>query len=138
MSIRGSCSCRNLELVWHTVDYSVAPRACQCDYCRAKDAAYVSKSRTAVELRVHKEPLHRICEHGSKSAQFHECANCGDVVLVTANIDGEMYGALNARCLVNPQGFSGDIETHFDAQTAAQKRERWRRNWCSPVKLSVI
>ena len=136
MSMRGSCSCNNIQLVWHTVDYSVVPRACQCEYCLAKQAAYVSKSGTAVNVLVHKECLHREIEHGSRNARFHECANCGDVVLVTAEIDGIMYGALNARCMKNALGFPAAAKTDFFGHTAEQKRDRWHQNWCHSVTIT--
>lgn len=43
LPLEGRCSCGNLSVHWQTVDYSVVPRACQCDYCRAHDAAWVAK-----------------------------------------------------------------------------------------------
>ena len=134
--MRGSCSCKNIEVVWHTVDLSVVPRACQCEYCLAKGAAYVSKSGTAVEVRVHNERLHRIITHGSRSARFHECGSCADVVFVTANIDGELYGALNAHCMKNKLGFPVSMPLDFSGQSAAQKWQRWRENWCHPVTIT--
>ena len=135
MSLRGSCRCNNIEVLWHTVDYSIVPRACQCEYCLAKGAAYVCKSGTAVEVCIHKEQLHRISTHGSKTARFHECGHCGDVVFVTADIDGDFYGVLNALCMKNTLGFPAPVKTDFRGHSAEQKRERWRQNWCYPVAI---
>jgi len=137
MSMRGSCNCNNFEILWRTVDYSVVPRACQCEYCLARGAAYVSKSGTAIEVRVRNDNLHRIVTHGTGSAGFHECAGCGDLVLVTAAIGNELYGALNAGCMDNKLGFSEPVQTHFVSQTVAQRRERWRQNWCCPVRITA-
>jgi hypothetical protein len=134
--MRGSCSCNNIEVVWHTVDYSVVPRACQCDYCRAKGAVYASKSGTAMEVLIHKVDLHRIITHGSGVARFHECGNCTELVFVTADIDGEMYGALNAACLKNKLGFSGAVVADYSGDSAAERRERWRQHWCHPVRIT--
>ncbi len=136
MSLRGSCRCNNIEVLWHTVDYSIVPRACQCEYCLAKGAAYVCKSGTAVDVCIHKEPLHRISMHGSKTARFHECGHCGDVVFVTADIDGDVYGVLNALCMKNKLGFSAAVPTDYSAEAAETKRDRWRQNWCHPVTIS--
>lgn len=135
MSIYGHCDCRNIEVIWHTVDYSVAPRACQCDYCLARDAAYVSKAGTRVEVSIHNSKLHRIVRQGSESAEFHECGNCGRIVLATVELDGELYGALNANQLKNPRGFASPVKTDWSGQSAAQKLERWRQNWCHPVRI---
>jgi hypothetical protein len=138
ISMRGSCSCNNIEVVWHTVDLSVVPRACQCEYCLAKGAAYVSKSGTAVEVLIHKERLHSTVAHGSGTARFHECGNCGDLVFVTAQIDSEIYGALNALCMKNRLGFPAPVSTNFTSQTFEKKRERWRQNWCHPVTIKSL
>jgi hypothetical protein len=102
----------------------------------AKAAAYVSKSGSAVTLLVHYEHLHAVVEHGSRMARFHECANCGDVVLVTAEIEGIIYGALNASCMKNTLGFSAAVNTDFSGYTAGQKRDRWRQNWCHPITIT--
>jgi hypothetical protein len=136
MSMRGSCSCNNIQVVWHTVDYSGVPRACQCEYCLAKGAAYVSKSGTSVDVLVHKESQHRITVHGSGNARFHECSGCGDLVFVTATIDGTSYGVLNAMCMKNKLGFPAAVMADVSGQTAAQKRDRWRQNWCYPLSIS--
>lgn len=136
MRMHGSCRCKNIELHWRTVDFSVVPRACQCDYCRSHGAAYVSKAGTPVDVRIRDAGLHRIVRHGSNSAEFHECINCGELILVTATIDGEVYGALNARCLDNRLGFANATDVDYSGDTAAQKQARWRQNWCAPVLIS--
>lgn len=138
MSMFGSCKCNNIEVRWRTLDFSVVPRACQCDYCMTRGAAYVSKSGTSVEVHIRNESLHKIVKHGSNSAEFHECAGCGEVVLVTAIIADEMYGALNANRMTNKHGFSEPVQTHFSNQSAEQKRERWHQNWCHPVLITGI
>ena len=135
MSIPGSCDCNNIEIKWHTVDHSLVPRACQCDYCRGKSAAYVSKSGTRFDVTIRRDKLHKTVRHGSNSADFHECANCDQVIFVTAEISGELYGALNANHLNNKLGFSASVATEFVPQSAEEKRERWRQNWCHPVVI---
>jgi hypothetical protein len=136
MSITGGCDCKNIEITWHTVDHSEAPRACQCDYCSSKAAAYVAESGTRVDVLIRSKKLHKEVRHGSNSAVFHECANCSQVIFVTSEIEGEQYGALNANHLNNRFGFSAPVEVNFSSQTAEQKRERWRQNWCYPVLIT--
>lgn len=138
MSMRGSCDCNNIEIIWHVIDYSLVPRACQCDYCVTKSAAYVSKSATKFEAIIRNNNLHKTVQQGSNSAVFHECANCDQVIFVTIEIDGELYGALNANHLNNKLGFSTPVKTNFSSQTAQQKQERWRQNWCHPVSITNL
>lgn len=137
MTIRGSCKCNNIEVTWHTLDYSLVPRACQCDYCFSKSAEYVTKSGTKIEVSIRNEKLHRKIQQGSNSAVFHECSNCDQLIFVTSNIDGDIYGALNAHHLNNKHGFSVSVKANFSAQTAEQKKERWRQNWCHPVHIKT-
>lgn len=135
VTMRGSCKCGNIQVVWRTVDYSVVPRKCLCPYCKSKDAAYVSKSGSLVQVSIHNPDLHNIARHGSGTAEFHECGYCHALVLVTAAIEGDVYGALNANCLENKQGFSPAVDTDFSNQGAAEKLQRWRQNWCHPVQI---
>lgn len=132
----GGCDCNNIQVTWQTVDYSVIPRACHCEYCLSRHAAYVSKSGTRFVALIRNEDLHARVQHGSRTAVFHECVNCQQVVFVTAEIDGDIYGAMNANLLNNKLGFLSPVETNFGSQTAEQKRERWQQNWCHPVEIT--
>tara|TARA_B100001540_G_C15802563_1_gene640576 strand:- start:604 stop:1017 length:414 start_codon:yes stop_codon:yes gene_type:complete len=136
VSLRGACRCNNITLTWRNIDFSLVPRACGCDYCRDKGAAYVSKSGSAVEVRVVDSSQLRINEHGSRQAKFHECGNCGDVVLVVARIDGDLYCALNVNCLQQRQRFPQAIEVNFSDQSPREKLRRWQQNWCHPVRVN--
>jgi hypothetical protein len=62
--------------------------------------------------------------------------SCGDVVIVTADIDGTVYGALNALCMKNKMGFPASVRTDFSGQTAGQKQDRWCQNWCHPITMT--
>lgn len=136
MTMRGNCECKNIAVEWQTVDASVVPRQCQCHYCKEKGAAYVSKSGSSFKIRIRNEDFHRIVMQGSESAEFHECRNCGDLVCVTAAIDGELYGALNSHCLENKLGFASAIECNLSHQTPSEKKDSWRKNWCHPVFIA--
>ena len=135
MTMHGSCDCNNIEIMWHVVGCSFVPRACQCEYCVERSAAYVSESSAKIEVTIGNEDLHRVVLHGSKSAMFHECTNCIQVIFVTSEIDGELYGALNANHLDDKENFPDSTEANFSYQTAEEKRERWRQNWCHPVLI---
>jgi hypothetical protein len=136
MSIRGSCKCNNIEIIWHNVDRSLVPRECQCDYCVAKGVSYVSKSGTRVEVQIRKENLHHIHQQGTMSAKFHECMSCGELVFVTAEIEEELYCSLNASCIKNPFEFGASIKMQLHNQTETERRRRWRENWCHPVLIT--
>ena len=50
MSMHGSCRCKNIAVEWQTVDYSVVPRQCQCEYCKAKSA---DRGHFILKLAIH-------------------------------------------------------------------------------------
>lgn len=133
MAMRGSCRCRNIGLSWQNVDYSLVPRACGCEYCAAKGAAYVSKSGTRVKVVVQKPALLRLQQHGSQQATFNECGNCGDVVFVSVAIEGADYCAINVHCLEQRDRFPEAMRVNFSDQAPAHKRQRWAQNWCCPL-----
>ena len=133
--LAGSCSCNNMRVNWHTLDHSLVPRACQCAYCLSRSAAYVSKSGTRFEVFIGNSDLHRTSRQGSNSAVFHECAYCNELVFVTASIENDQYGALNANCLNNTFGFGPARPVDYGGQSAQQKLDRWKLNWCCPVLI---
>jgi hypothetical protein len=136
MSMRGSCRCKNISVSWRNRDLSLVPRACLCGYCSAKGAAYVSKSGTAVDALIRKGQFHVVREHGSRQAAFHECSYCGDVVIVTVQIEGILYCALNVLCLEDWRRFPQPVAVNFSDHTPEEKLRRWRQNWCYPVHMA--
>ena len=130
MSIHGQCQCGNIKTKWNCTDYSMSPRACQCDYCSNKQAAYVSKPGSLFELSIIDKQHHRKVKQGSETATFHECSYCNSLIAVTVEIDQILYGILNAKFLNNKIEFADAIETNFDGQSIEEKRQRWQRNWC--------
>ena len=135
--MRGHCKCRNIELVWHCVDFSIVPRKCQCSFCSDKDMAYVFKAGTRIDMQVHKNSSYQTRTQGSGTARFHQCSGCGEVVAVTAEIEDQTFAALNARCMQNKFGFAAPREPEFHEQTVEEKLRSWRQNWCCPVRITV-
>lgn len=131
--MRGGCRCGNISLSWQNVDYSLVPRACGCEYCAARSAAYVSKSGTRVDVVVRKPALLHLRRHGSEQATFNECGHCGDVVFVSAEIEDTDYCAINVHCLEQRNRFPDAIDVNFSDQSPEDKRNRWAQNWCCPV-----
>jgi len=55
------------------------------------------------------------------------------VVFVTAEVDGELYGALNANQFNDQSVVTAPVKLNFSSQSGEEKRQRWRQNWCRPV-----
>jgi hypothetical protein len=135
--MHGGCVCGNIRVEWGANDFSVTPRACQCGYCVAKNAAYVSRSGSIFRATIFDGAAHRVLGHGTHSAEFHECSRCDSLVFVTAHIDNTIYGVLNSKCFSDGTNFPPPQKISFDDETLEQRRGRWRNNWCYPVFVSV-
>ncbi|WP_444995484.1 hypothetical protein [Aliikangiella sp. IMCC44359] len=135
MNMLVSCDCKNIEVIWNNTDNRLVPRACQCDYCLSKSAVYVTNPKSSFEAWIRNTNLHNTTQHGSKNAVFHECGRCEQIIFVTVEIDEKTWGALNANQLKNKHEFPDPVALSFSHQTAQQKRERWRQNWCHPVTI---
>ena len=137
MSVYASCGCKNIEIDWQLTDHSLIPRSCQCSYCVSKNAAYISKSGTKFSVTVRKAKLLQAVRHGSNKAVFYECSHCDTLVFVTAELDGDLYGVINAKCAGKQLHFGPAISTYFEDQSPETKQLRWRQNWCCPISIEI-
>ncbi|MFA5548521.1 MAG: hypothetical protein WDA10_08285 [Porticoccaceae bacterium] len=136
--MRGGCRCGNIQLDWRSVDLSIVPRACACDFCRTRSVLWVGKAGTEVRVLIRMARHHRVLTQGTGTARFHECGHCDTLVLASCGIDGLCHGVLNANCLVNPAGFAAPVPLVLADEPLAERLERRRRNWCCPVLFDVV
>ena len=123
------CSCGNFEIDWDKSNTPLIARRCDCDYCTSKKCEYVSEPNSLVKFRVLDNSLHRVVKHGTESAEFHECTNCG-LVLVTSEIDGHLYSVLNARVLNIKFGNIEKAAKHFTSEKLSERLARRKASWC--------
>lgn len=75
---------------------------------------------------------------GTKTAQFHICAKCGVVPVVTSEIDGKMYGVVSVNAF---QGVDRSLLRHasatFDAEDEQSRLARRKCNWIPNVTFSA-
>jgi hypothetical protein len=72
---------------------------------------------------------------GTKTAQFHICAKCGGVPLVTSRIDGRLYAvvSVNAFEAVDPAVLRRAPAT-FEGESEESRLARRKRNWIANVE----
>src|SRR5688572_19722659 len=95
----GGCHCGNLvvEVDLSSEPAGYQPRACDCSFCRAHGAAWISDAKGSLVLRV-KEPSERgIYRQGSEQAELVLCRRCGVLVCVLLQDGGKLFGAVNAK-----------------------------------------
>jgi hypothetical protein len=73
---------------------------------------------------------------GTRTAEFHTCARCGVVPVVTSRIDGRLYAVVNVNAF---EGIDPSVvrrsPTDFDGEGTDDRLERRKRNWIGDVKF---
>ena len=127
--MKKSCQCGNFELNWDTTQTPLIARQCSCDYCVSSKAEFMSDPNSTVTYFFKDESQHKMIKHGHGTAVFHECKQCG-VVIVTSNIDNHTYCVINAKTL-QLKGYQLDIKLkHYDEETVDERLARRKENWC--------
>lgn len=136
MNVHGSCTCGNIEISWNVDDISQQLRACQCEYCLSKNAAYVSRAGSDMAVTIHNPKSHRIVRHGTNTADFHECTACNMLAFVSSDIEGMVYGIINSNCLTNIN-FDSPVKMKFTHETEPERLSRRRQNWCQLSSITI-
>jgi hypothetical protein len=135
----GSCHCGNiaLEIGLAQPPDAYRPRACDCDYCRRHAAAYLSDPRGRLVIRVKRGADLGRYRQGDGLADLLFCRTCGVLVGAICAEEGRLYGAVNARALLDLAGLGAETPVSPKTLTARAKRERWKAIWFPDVTLSV-
>lgn len=73
---------------------------------------------------------------GTRTAEFHICARCGIVPVVTSRIDDRLYAVVNVNAFegVDPS-LLRRASASFDGEGTDARLERRKRNWIDSVKF---
>ncbi len=130
--IDGSCHCGNIRFVFHRPqgDGTIPVRICGCSFCRKHGGRWTSHPAGGFELKVGNASDVHLYRFGTHSADFHVCARCGVVPLVTCVLEGRRYGVVNANTF---DGIDADalIAAHadFESEELETRLVRRRKNW---------
>ncbi|UCV02649.1 GFA family protein [Dechloromonas denitrificans] len=137
--IKGSCHCRNISftLICQAADREMPARACTCSFCTKHGAVWATLSSAALKVRV-KEPAHHAkYAFATKTAQFHICSRCGVVPLVTSDIEGRVYAAVNTNTFDDVDSVQlQHASVSFEGESEAARLARRTRNWIAHVEFS--
>jgi hypothetical protein len=138
-TVSGSCHCGNvrveLEIARECSTYQ--PRACDCDFCRKHDAAWVSDPQGSLAIRIRDEGNIGFYRQGSGLAECLFCRNCGVLVAVIYREAGRVYGAINAKAVEGGAIFGAEQTSSPKTLTDNQKTKRWQDLWFSGVTIEI-
>ncbi|HTT10971.1 MAG TPA: hypothetical protein VMG60_08795 [Burkholderiaceae bacterium] len=140
MLIHGRCHCGNIAF---TLDWKPEPtgsgipaRACTCTFCRKHGGVWTSNPGGSLEIVVAEPALVSRYAFGTETAQFHICARCGIVPVVTSMIDGHLYAVVSVNAFedVDPE-LLRPASASFDGEDEAARLARRKRNWIADVRV---
>lgn len=132
MQYEGQCHCGAIRISFET-GKPLAPRACQCDFCRKHGARTVCDPEGSAKLGLGPETLRY--RFGVKAADFLICGRCGVYVGAMAEIGGQAYVTLNLNAFDDPRPDLAAEPVSYDGEGAAAKEDRRRARW-TPVRLA--
>ena len=138
-ALTGSCHCQRLQLALRgsLQPNETPPRACDCSFCQAHAAAWVSDPDGELVITASDADALGRYRQGSESAEFLLCRHCGVLVAVVADHAARLHGAVNARCLDGDTRL-GDRQPASPQRLAPeQRRLRWSKLWVPDVVLAI-
>ena len=140
MIVRGRCHCGNIAfaLGWKPAPKEIPARACGCTFCRKHGGVWTSNPEGRLRVQVREPSWVSQYTFGTGTAQFHVCAHCGIVPLVTSEIDGTLYAVVSVNAFegVDPAMLKRS-PVSFDGEDEPARLARRKRNWIRDVAFEV-
>ena len=137
MLIHGKCHCGNIafSLTWEPDPVEIPACACTCSFCVKHGGVWTSNPGGALEVVVKDSSLVSKYVFGTQTAQFHICARCGIVPVVTSRIDDILYAVVSVNAFegVDPS-LLRRASASLDGEGKEPRLARRQRNWIANVK----
>jgi len=137
MLIHGKCHCGNISfsLAWEPDPAEIPARACTCSFCTKHGGIWTSTPDGALRIVVSNPSLVSRYAFGTETAEFHVCARCGVVPIVTSRVDGRLYAVVNVNAFedVEPT-LLRRASASFDGEEQGSRLARRKRNWIANVE----
>jgi hypothetical protein len=127
----GQCHCGAIRFEFST-RRPLAPRACQCGFCRRHGARTLTDPEGSASLALGAETLRY--RFASKAADYLLCGRCGVYAGALAEIGGALYVTLNLNAFDEPHLELAAVPVSYDGESAEAKAERRRERW-TPARL---
>ena len=132
MRHRGRCHCGAIRFAFETAK-PLAPRACQCGFCRGHGARTVADPAGAAVLILGSETIRY--RFGTGTTDYLICGRCGVYAGALAEIGGATYATLNLNAFADPRLDLPGAPVSYDGEDSAAKADRRRAKW-TPARLA--
>jgi hypothetical protein len=140
MLIHGACHCGNirLQLAWSPEPTEIPARACSCSFCTKHGGVWTSCPTGQLQVTIAEPEKASRYAFGTRTADFHICAHCGVVPVVTSRIDGRLYAVVSVNALENvDRSLLRHAPASFDAEDESSRLARRKRTWIADVNFSA-
>ena len=136
-TLDGTCHCGQLRIAFSTGQdpATIAPRTCDCSFCRKHGAAYISDPAGRLSVTETEAGTLHEYQQGSNAARFLLCARCGVLVAVIFRHRDRIHGAVNAGCLDAEPGLASAVAASPQTLSPDEKISRWLALWIPDVVL---
>ena len=138
-TINGSCHCGNLQakLTTDKKPEEMWLRACQCDFCRSHNMRSLSDPEGRMEMQVADGAKVNRYHFGLGMVDFLICKGCGNYIGAVQEVDGQLYGIMNANLTENRGVQFGEADIrHYEEETGEERSTRRKAVW-TPATLTV-
>jgi hypothetical protein len=136
MLIKGSCHCGNISfgLDWQPDPAEIAARECSCSFCVKRGGVWTSNPAATLEVAIKDAGQVSRYAFGTRTADFHVCARCGGVPVVTSDIAGRTYAVVSVNAFDNVDpALLRTSGANFDGEATGDRLARRQRNWIGTV-----
>jgi hypothetical protein len=138
MLIQGKCHCGNIafSLTWEPDPAEIPARACGCSFCTKHGGVWTSNPGGALEVALKHPSLVSKYTFGTRTAEFHICARCGIVPVVTSRIEERLYAVVSVNAFegIEPS-LLRRVPASFDGEGEETRLARRKRNWIGNVRF---
>jgi hypothetical protein len=127
----GQCHCGAIRIAFET-SRPLAPRACQCSFCRKHGARSVSDPEGAATLAFSAGPTRY--RFATRAADYLLCGRCGVYVGAMVEEAGIALVTLNLNAFDDPHPELEAVPVSYDGESAAERAASRRRRW-TPVRI---
>jgi hypothetical protein len=128
MLYKGSCNCNRWQVEVNVTkplgDFN--PRICDCNYCQNNPSVIISDPNMVVDFVGGDITIN---QNGDQLANFYYCHNCGDLLAVGCNLNGQLRGAVNPNLLRNANQLGKPIQIQPRLLSSDEKLDRWDKIW---------
>jgi hypothetical protein len=138
MLLHGKCHCGNISfsLTWEPSPAEIPARACTCSFCTKHGGVWTSNPRGALRVTIQDPSLVSRYAFGTQTADFHICARCGIVPVVTSRIDDRLYAVVSVNAI---EGIDPSLlrrsPANLEGEAADARLARRQRNWIADVQI---